>query len=364
MLHIQAFLHEHPTDWKQLLVADPYNLFIREKDGLVLFMYNQIDSCFDLPLVCECRGIILDGNDFSIRACGFYKFWNVQETRAVKIDWPTAKVLTKIDGSIIKIFWYRNEWRLSTMSMIDARECTLQNNLDPKYQTFYDLFMEAARKNNLDFNRLNKKHTTVFELVSPYNRVVIPYKDFDIYHLTTRDNETLQELDIDIGIQKPKAYSFNSIEDVLTMAQTLPFSEEGYVVVDGNYNRVKIKSPAYLQIHHLHNNGNMNKDRVLWLIMHGEHKEYLAIFPEYKKFFDEIEDAFNVYLNKIRKDITVLTSQTFTTKKDYAMVAKEMTAPSLMFLMYDKKVTIENWEKYIRSLPAEKVIDYLGINKG
>ena len=146
MLEIQKFLNEHPTNWGDLLSTDPYNLTIRKKDGLVLFMYNQISSNFDIPLVQECRGIILEENSWVVKAMGFTKFWNIQEGRAAKIDWPTARILTKLDGSIQKLFYYKDEWRVSTMSMIDARECTLMNDLNPKYQTFNDLFMERLLK--------------------------------------------------------------------------------------------------------------------------------------------------------------------------------------------------------------------------
>lgn len=362
MLELQKFLFEHRGDWERILSSDPYNLTIRKKNSLILFMYDQISSNFDIPLVQECRGIILEEVTFQVAAMAFRKFYNVQEGRAAKIDWATASVLTKLDGSIQKLFWFKDEWRVSTMSMIDAKECTLQNNLDNRYATFYDLFMEGVRKCNLDFNILNKKYTYIFELCSPWNRVVVPHKEINIFHIGTRNNETLQEMNIDIGVQKPKAYSFNTIEDVLAMAQTLPFSEEGYVVVDGNYNRVKIKSPAYVQIHHLHNNGNMNKTRVLWLIMHKEHEEYLAIYPEYRYYFDEIEGAFNAYLGKVKADIDSIGGKVFETRKDYALTVKGMTNSALMFFLMDGRVKKEDWEKHIRSLPSDKVIEYLHLN--
>jgi hypothetical protein len=59
-LEIVKFLKEHPTDWKQILTSDPYNLDIKEKGNLVLFIYSQINSDFNLPIVNECRGLILE----------------------------------------------------------------------------------------------------------------------------------------------------------------------------------------------------------------------------------------------------------------------------------------------------------------
>lgn len=358
MLEIQKFLNEHKDTWKDILSGSPYELTIREKDNLILFMYNQIESDFNIPLVCECRGIILEKDSYKVLCYAFNKFWNAGEGHAAILDWSTARVQEKVDGSIIKLWWY-NEWRVSTMSMIDANECTLQNNLDDRYPTFFSLFKEAANNCALNIDELNHNYTYIFELVSPYNRVVVPYNDISIYHTGTRNNLTLEELDLDIGVKKPKSYGFNTEAEVLAMSSALPFSEEGYVVVDANWNRVKVKGPAYVAIHHLKNNGVINKKRALALIMINEHQEFLSYFNEYREYFDSIEKAFKQYLNKIKVDLDFVAGKIFLTKKDYAMLVKSMTCPSLMFLIWDGRVKKEDWEKYIRTLPADKVIDYL-----
>ena len=35
------------------------------------------------------------------------------------------------------------------------------------------------------------------------------------------------------------------------MAKALPQIEEGYIVCDANHNRIKVKNPAYVALHHL-----------------------------------------------------------------------------------------------------------------
>jgi len=359
MLEILKFLNEHPYDWKQVLEAEPYCMTIREKGNFVLFMYNQIESDFNIPLVQECRGIVLEKDTWKVLCFPFTKFWNAGESKAAVLDWGSARVQEKIDGSMIKLWWYEPEWRVSTMSMIDAKDCTLQNDLDVRYNTFYDLFMEGANKRALDFEALNKDYTHMFELVGPYNRVVVPYKDIAITHTGTRDNRTLEELDIDLGVPKPKSYGFKAPEDVLAMAAALPFSEEGYVVVDANWNRIKIKGPAYVAVHHLKNNGDINKKRALALVMLNEQEEFLSYFPEYKTYFDVITDAFNTYLGKVKADIDSIEGKVFETRKEYALTVKGMTNSALMFFIMDGRVKKEDWEKHIRSLPSDKVVEYL-----
>jgi hypothetical protein len=57
--------------------------------------------------------------------------------------------------------------------------------------SFYDVFTEAAANVGLDYFKLNKENTYIFELVSKYNRVVIDYNtEPTLYHIGTRNNVT------------------------------------------------------------------------------------------------------------------------------------------------------------------------------
>src|SRR5690606_7473422 len=101
---------------------------------------------------------------------------------------------------------------------------------------------------------------------------VVPYTEISIKHIGTRNLDTLEELNVDIGVSKPKEYSFKSLDECIRVAQELPFNEEGYVVVDGNWHRIKVKSPAYVAVHHLTTNGVVTKERIVELIRQNEHE--------------------------------------------------------------------------------------------
>ena len=91
------FIKSNP-DWITLLVEKPYALAIKEKDNFVLFMYNQMESDFNNPLVRECRGLIIDTETLTPVCVPFYKFGNYGEGYVPKIDWNTAKVQEKVEG--------------------------------------------------------------------------------------------------------------------------------------------------------------------------------------------------------------------------------------------------------------------------
>jgi len=342
------------SDWRQILPVSPYCIEIKEKGNYVLFYYG-IKADFKNPLVQECRGLILLKDTWEVVSFPFTKFFNVNEHLAAKIDWNSARILEKIDGSLIKV-WFHNDWHVSTMSMIDAHDASLSEP-NASYKTFFDLFMEGFNKTGKTFDDLNGDYTYCFELVSPFNRVVINYKEIEIYHIFTRNNKTYQELEIDIGIKKPKKFCFNTMEEVFEVLKNMPYSEEGFVIVDKFFNRVKAKSHAYLAVHHLRLNGQINKKRILELILLNQHDEFLSYFPEYELNFVEVKQIFEDFIFKMKKDVETVKNKEFATRKDYALFVKFLTYPPFMFALLDNKECEP--ENYLRNLSVDKLSEIL-----
>lgn len=349
-LKLQEFLYTHPNDWEEKLSSDPYNLKIVKKDNRVLFKYNQISSDFSNPIVCEARGIILDKRDWSIVCRPLHKFFNYGEHYAADIDWESAEVYEKKDGSLLKLYSYEGEWRVATNGTIDACDADIQFSPFESIQTFEDLFYVALEKyiefdsrigSQKDkqiefFSKLNPNYTYCMELCTPLNRVVVPYNDYHLYFITAKRNTTGQEVrDAVTPVEKIPSYKFNSLEDVIKMAENLPYDEEGYVVVDKYNNRIKIKSPQYLRIHRIKGEETPSPRRIFELILTGEGGEFLSYFPEYEEQFIKIRNGLSDYLVKIDHELRGLFSYQYETRKDFAMEAKKTTLPGLMFQWYD-----------------------------
>ena len=161
-----------------------------------------------------------------------------------------------MDGSIIKL-WFdigQQRWQFSTNGMIRAENARVD---EFSRISFYDLIRKADNFGEIPFDALDKDTTYIFELVSPSTLIVVPYAQTMLYHIGTRDNRTGQERDVDIGIRKPKQYPIHSlaecVETAIRLNQTASeeIMAEGFVVVDGNWNRVKVKSPDYIARHTL-----------------------------------------------------------------------------------------------------------------
>ncbi len=247
----------HPDDWESKLKKD-YSIKIKKEDSYAIFNYTP-ESNFFSPIVQEARGIIIDTETLTVVCWPFRKFGNHVESYADKIDWSTARVLEKVDGSIIKLWYDRkiDDWQFSTNGTIRAEKANIDDCIGLCFDT---VIKRAINYGSIPFNALNKDYTYIFELVSPETQVIVSYPYTSLYHLGTRSNVTGEEFDLDIGIKKPASYSIASLSECIKAAIALnradnaeiepnKISGEGFVVVDGNWNRVKVKSPDYIMKH-------------------------------------------------------------------------------------------------------------------
>lgn len=355
-LSLIKFINDN-DNWKELLSKSPYCIKMQEKDNFILLKYDQINSNFSNDIVKECRGIILDKNNFKVVCFPFVKFFNVGELNADKIDWNSARVQEKIDGSLMKLWFYDGIWHLSTNGCIDARDAELSfgNN---EYKTFGDLFWKIFDKGNL--NKLNKDYTYMFELVSPYNRVVVEYDSLDLYHIGTRNNITGEELEEDIGIKKPTQYQLSTEEEVKNAASKLKLDHEGYVVVDKYYHRVKIKTPLYVKAHYMFSSG-FNTNKIIDLIRDNEQEEFLAYFPYYRQDIELFENKIQNYLNLIVnnwKDILKF-AQDNHKRKDVAnyILNKDKDNSNIYFSLLDGKFDISEIKSIVMGWQNKKIIE-------
>ncbi len=67
---------------------------------LVMFKYDQLRSDLSIPLVQECRGLVLDAHTFEVVSYPFNKFFNYGEPLASDVDWASAYVTQKLDGCV------------------------------------------------------------------------------------------------------------------------------------------------------------------------------------------------------------------------------------------------------------------------
>jgi len=353
MLALQEFLKKHPQDWQEILTAEPYCLKIKEKGNLVIFNYNQLGSDFSEPIVCESRGIILEKGTWSVVRLAFYKFFNLGEPHAATIDWESATASEKLDGSLMSVYYYDDEWRVATSGNIDAKDAPLSNTT---FTTFKELFDEAARNAGLDYSKLNKCYCYTFEMVSPFQRIVLGYNETTLYHILTRDMRTLEEVECDIGVHKPALYFLEDEEAYTDFVKTFGEDHEGIVVKDKYNNRVKIKTEHYFMLHYLTNKMVLTLRRTIDLVRKNDYEELLAYFPHYRPWVEEVKAklAKAAQRNEEIKNEVIQLKEQFSTRKDFAgwvnanIVKRER---QLYMLAYDDR--LDDWFNYNNEMKDE-----------
>ena len=297
-LALQKFLKKNPINWKEKLKNEPYNLSIHEKDDLVIFNY-KIGADFSHDITKDARGLILEKNSWRIVRMAFRKFFNLGEKYSDQIDWKTASATSKEDGSIMSLYYYKNEWHVATNSCIDAADAMPHDPASP-YNSYKEMFEIAAKNSGLNMDKLDPKNTYTFELVSPYNRIVVKYDTTKLFHILTRNNETLEELDDDIGVPKPKTYKCSNHKDYAELVEHLGSNKEGIVVKDAANNRVKMKTATYIKMHYnLIDSINTPIENIVHLIWNEETSEYLNYFPEKRDLINDIRAQLQTAEEKI-----------------------------------------------------------------
>ena len=368
-LALLKFIKEH-ENWEELLTRDPYNLKINRDGKYIIFKYNQLCSDFNLPEVQEARGIIFRESDWKCVCHAFNKFGNYGESYCPEIDWSTASVQEKVDGSLMKV-WYDEYWHISTNGTIDAFKAPLEC-ANKEITSYGELFLYCLKENKPSFpfqdfiSFLDKEYCFMFEMVSPYNRVVIEYLESKLYYLGCRNMSTHQEYGFadyfhipfvnGLGniLNMPKLYPLHTLKEVQEAANALPWNEEGYVVCDANFNRVKIKSPEYVLAHHGRTNGNISISRLLEIILNNEIDEFLIYADEYKDKINNLIAEMELFKTQVKLEIINLAPANYTSRKEYAEVVKRYPAYMQYFLFRYKtineefkKINISGWKKIL-----------------
>lgn len=304
MLAIQEYILKHGLE----KTIKDFSLKTREYKHKILLKYNQLVSptLMALPEMQDCRGLILEKGTWKVLSLAFRKFFNAEEGNAANIDWDTAKILSKEDGTMIQVYydWHDMTWYAGTTGTANGEgEVNNKNGT-----TFNDLFWDTVN-NKYTFNEcfLNKDLIYVFELCTPYNIVVKPHGESSATLLAVRNRETLVELSgkdlemvaISIGIPLVKSFDLNAsnVGHLLKTFEGMPWSEEGYVVRDGNDNRVKVKNPAYCAVHHL--KGKTAEHNILTIIKTNEIEEFGATFPERKEELNRLKEGYDALIAKL-----------------------------------------------------------------
>lgn len=304
--------------------------------NLILFKYDQIDSPFAEAIVRECRGVILDSaNNWNVVNRSMDKFFNFGEGHAANIDWGTARVQTKEDGSLIQLYFYDNQWHMATSGSPDG-----SGNVGDFGFTFAEYFWRTYDHAPIKQEEIYNV-CFFFELTGPYNKIVVRHEKPSLVLLGGRNLLTMQELTVEQAheyfptIPTVREFPLGSVEEIVKSFDTFSgVDQEGYVVVDARFNRIKVKHPQYVALHHLKDTLGSNR-ALVEVVRAGEVDEVIAALPEYKDILIEARSRYDALVRELEaeyekhKDIVV--------QKDFALAIKDVRCPPALFSLRSKR---------------------------
>lgn len=228
------------------LKAEEEEGYIRtqHKGSLEIFSYTE-KTVFERnwnPFTRVARGLILDTEKSEIVALPFEKFFNFGELGQEIPDEP-FEVYTKMDGSLIIMYYYDGKWNCATRGSFQSDQALLAQK-----------FIDSGR---LPLALLDPKVTYLFELIGPSNKIVISYPDDNLVFLgainlngTEFSHQEYLNFAYKTGIECANPHGFISIGDLCEICdKILTKDEEGFVLKFQSGLRLKIKGSEYKRIH-------------------------------------------------------------------------------------------------------------------
>ena len=379
MLLVQEFLQNH--SFKELQEQHGVYASFSKSGHKFSLNYDQIEAKEADPLAQECRGLVLaceDGHSLiearqaqtpgvefdrfticpgktKILAFPMKRFFNHGQGCCAPINWndPKLAVLEKLDGTLCIVYYdpFTKQWCVATRSVPEA-DLLMDNGIF----TFRTLFEKALKETTiLTFEQFSEKLDTdltyCFELTTPYNRIVVDYKNNGITLLAVRDLKTGLEVYPDQCdliksniVPCVEAHTYTTINELVDWVSSLnPLEHEGVVVRDVNFNRIKVKNAAYVAASKIRESLATSPRNCLELILLGKDDDAASFLPqEIQANLVSLKEKFVLWLKRqenLTQTIIEEARSVAPDKKTFALTVQKHKpdVPAALFAIYDGK---------------------------
>uniref|UniRef100_A0A6C0F3V4 T4 RNA ligase 1-like N-terminal domain-containing protein n=1 Tax=viral metagenome TaxID=1070528 RepID=A0A6C0F3V4_9ZZZZ len=332
---VPHFIDLLKNDEKTLQIADSLKINVRESftknnQKYRVFRYDKNFLSNDLiPTYGLLRSVIVNNKNEVVcfappKSMPCDIFMRAYPNPNPKLDGAETNTIIAeefVEGTMINIFWdgaigINGGWEIATRSAVGA-EVSFYKTKNSK--TFKQMFLEAVKENGLVLDILNKKFCYSFVLQHPDNRIVIPFKNPQLYLVAVYEiiyiDETIQVSSIDMETVKAYgAWNQTTIKfpKVYTDWSTYTDLIEKYASPNTSYDilgvilkskltqdRCKIRNPIYEEIRNLRGNQPKVQYQYLQLRKNGKLSSFLNYYPEYKREFSAVRDQLHFFTESL-----------------------------------------------------------------
>jgi len=253
-LAIQTYLRSGKTltDLKQEYHIES---IVNDELNVAVFNYTPLTP-LETEIGKEARALFLQLKTWFVvgKSIGGFLDVNNKDISSVSFDWTNSKAYHKYDGCLVVLYYYKDQWRLGTRFSTDGKCNVFSPNSGESEIHWIDVFKNTLVEYGMQWEYfitlLDEYKYYTFELCTPRNRNTVIYPNSLIKLLAIVDSKTLLEQDLNepkMKVFEPEFEIVNRLEDVYSLISKNddPLENEGYVVVDKNFNRLKVKNPKY-----------------------------------------------------------------------------------------------------------------------
>lgn len=289
-----------------------YSLDNRRPNLLMIYTTEQSDT--NNQAVLEANGIILNNESFDIIAMGMPTLINTESVKELPRNGNESIELSE-DGTVLRVFWYENEWVVSTNRRIDAKRVKWASD-----RNFYELMAEAAwfglncPSSGTDLQQvfesyLDKSCVHSFILLHPESELVISHSTPTLVYVSCRNLDTMQEIEyVNVPFARlPRRLSQSDVETIFTRHvdefTDLLVTKRGVICSDWSnpklVKRYKLDFPHFREAEILRKNMPTMELSYLSAVDDNERALLRKYFPRYNTVFNALDHKYFVTVRNL-----------------------------------------------------------------
>jgi len=371
-----TFVKAQNSDWKTYLFIDKFFNIGQTNGTNITNMELSINNHSE---ICNINKLFVDENDKTYRAIDlklnmtvaefdrnnethgdFFKIlsldkkvlptlkpensWMYEDVKDLEI----VRVANKEDGSAIRFLLIEGELVAKTKFSFEAEQCKLAMEIvekDPKLKAFILATLEFG-------------YAAIFEIVSPFNKIVLSYPETSLKLLQLRDenNDGLYLNIYDHTLVKAFNVLTAEQEPLYTLDELLKLKEtvedkEGWVITFENGKMAKVKTDWYMSLHGILTDG-LKEHKIVEKVLDETIDDTIAMIPEEnveeRDFIDSISEIIVNHVNHIVSDAETKFKNSWNgNKKDLALKFKDDKGSFPYIMSFANGKNIEEVEKQV-----------------
>ena len=275
----------------------PYNLQVLEHDNLYMLSFTE-HSNMALNIVRAMNGVIFEKNTNKLLHYSFPKAYegvyspyieNEKDCYKKNIN-QSFEVEISTEGTHIKVFWYNEEWKVSTSRSIEAGLSFWNSE-----KSFKEMFYETCEYENIDLNSLDKDYCYSFIMQHPENKIC---RDITVPYCNMLNKVNLDESTV---LRTTEGFVIDSSIDLLLEKMRHSKTNLNYIVYLEDYSRIKITNNNFKKLQKLLKNDNNIKKIYLKSLQEGTSEKMKNNSKEHQEVFERIESILDITVKNIQE---------------------------------------------------------------